>query len=232
MRHLHIRSFGWSIAAALTALATMGSNAHAQVVPASTFDIAVVGFNSTNSGSFLTASVDAVFGTTQTFTGVAKGGQTLTVTSSETIGATNVTDTVTISVPTNFAPTGTTVGSPAGPVTSMEADFGGYNAGTDTLDFAFPEPSLATSGVTGQMLFSGGMTFALSPQGNVQLSNGNMSLEDAEGVGAGGSDLAAFAINSFSFTFTYPVTAVPEPTSLALVGLFTGAGCIWRRRSK
>jgi hypothetical protein len=162
----------------------------------------------------------------------------LTVTSSETIGATNVTDTITISVPTNFAPAGTTVGNPAGVVATMEADLGGYNAGTDTLDFAFPEPTLATAanggtgtGVTGSLTYSGG-TLTLSPQGNVVLSNGNMSLEDAEGVQAGGSDLAAFNINSFTFTFSYPVTAVPEPTSMALVGMFASAGCLWRRRSK
>ena len=176
------------------------------VVPLDTFNIAVVGFNAAQAGAFIVAPLTATFGMTQTFPGAGLGGQTVTVTSSESFSGGNTIDTITISVPTNFLPAGTTIGGT--PVTVLEMDLGGFNAGTNTLDFLTP----VTGGAfTGSMLFSGG-TFTLTP--TVQLTNGNMSLAAAEGVNAGGGDLSPFAIRSFTFTATY--ATVPEPSSVGL----------------
>jgi hypothetical protein len=200
------------------------------VTPNDTFNICIVGFNAASAGAYLVSPLAPTFGTTQTFVGAGPGAQTVTVTSSETIGVTNTTDTITISVPTNFDPTGTTIGGT--PVTVLEMDLGGYNAGTDTLDFLLP---LTSPTYTGSMLYSGG-TFSLSSSAvaNSVLSNSNMSLETALGVNAGGSDLAPFAIRSFTFNVSY-ANAVPEPGSLALMvvgGLGLLLGVQRRRRSK
>jgi hypothetical protein len=191
------------------------------VVPADTFNIAIVGFNSVNSGAYLVSPLTGTFGLTQTFPGAGLGGQTVTVTSSETFNGLNTVDTVTISVPTNFIPTGTTIGGT--PVTLLEMDLGGYNAGTDTLDFLTP---VVGATYTGSLLYSGG-TLTLSPAANTVLTNNNMSLYTAEGVNAGGSNLSPFAIRSFTFTATYP-TVVPEPSTFAL-GAF-GIGALLMRK--
>ncbi|MGI8436646.1 MAG: PEP-CTERM sorting domain-containing protein [Chthoniobacterales bacterium] len=196
---------------------TVFSQLPGAVVPADTFNIAIVGFNAANTGAFLVSPLTATFGMTQTFVGAGPGGQTVTVTSSETINGAMTTDTVTISVPTNFVPTGTTIGGT--PVTLLEMDLGGYNAGTNTLDFLTPVTSPT---YTGSIQYSGG-TFALNPTPNTVLTNGNMSLKTAEGVNAGGSDLSPLAIRSFTFTATY--ATVPEPSSIAL-GLIGGTGLL------
>jgi hypothetical protein len=199
------------------------------VTPNDTFNICIVGFNATNTGAYLVSPLTATFGTTQTFAAAGLGGQTVTVTSSETVGVSTTTDTITISVPTNFAPTGTTIGGT--PVTVMEMDLGGYNAGTNTLDFLLPVTSPT---YTGFMTYSGG-NFSLSSSAvaNSVLTNSNMSLKTALGVNAGGSDLAGFAIRSFTFSVTY--ATVPEPGSLALClvgGLGLLVGVQRRRRSQ
>jgi hypothetical protein len=172
--------------------------------------------------------VDPVFGTTQTFTGDALGGQNLTVSSSETIGAITTTDIITISVPTNFDPSGTTVGSPPSAVLDMETDLGGYNAGADPLDFSSPLVNLS---VIGFMTYSGG-TFPLNPGVNDILSNGNESLATAETVGALGQPLSGAAISSFTFEISYdnPVSTTPEPGTLSLVGTAAAGFLTLRRR--
>jgi hypothetical protein len=188
-----------------------------------TFDITIVGFNANNSGAFLTAAVDPVFGTTQVFPADGLGGQALTVTSSEVIGATTTTDTFSISVPTNFDPAGTTVGGK--PVVVMFADIGGFNAGPDTIDFA---SNVSSATVTGDLIYSGG-TFVLNPTPNNTFTNGGTSLATAEGVNAGGSDLAGLAIHQFDFSVTY-ANPVPEPASMGLFLTAAGAALLRRRR--
>lgn len=183
------------------------------VAPLDTFNIAVVGFNAASVGAFIVSPLTATFGMTMTFPGAGLGGQTVTVTSSESFSGPNTIDTVTISVPTNFLPAGTVIGGT--PVTTLEMDLGGYNAGVNTLDFATP---ITGATYTGSMLYSGG-TFALNPGPNTVLTNSDMSLKTAEGVNAGGGDLSPFAIRSFTFTATY--ATVPEPSSIALGALGT-----------
>jgi hypothetical protein len=197
------------------------------VIPGSTFSIAVVGFSASNGGSYLTAAEVVPFGGTYSFSGAALGGQMLTVTSSEVDNGTTTTDTFTISVPTNFCPTGTLVGSPGSPCTNMEADIGGYNAGADPVKFS---SNVSSATVTGGMIYSGG-PFTLNPAGNSQFTNGGMSWATAEGVNAGGSNLAQFDINQFNFSISYPASPVPEPASAGLLVSAALAGLLmWRRR--
>jgi hypothetical protein len=199
-----------------------GVNNPSAVNAGDTFDIVVVGFNASNSGAYMTGPVDPVFNTTQTYSGDALAGQVLSVTSSEVVGPTTTTDTFTISVPTNFDPTGTTIDGI--PVTFMEADLGGYNAGTDTVDFSSP---LASATPAGSILYGGGSTDTLLPFET--FSNGGSSLAMTAGVAAGGSDLAAFAINSFTLSVTY-ANPVPEPASAGLL-LCMAIGLRKRRRA-
>jgi hypothetical protein len=198
---------------------------NAAVKSGDTFGIAVVGFNNTGSGSYLTALLDPVFGTTTTYTGDALNGQVLTVTASESVSGGTTTDLITISVPTNFDPTGTVVGSPSGPVTSMEADLGAYNAGTDTLDFS---SNISSATLTGSMTYSGG-NFVLNDAGSAVFTNGGTSFGTAEGVNAGGADLAAFGIHAFNFSISYP-TPVPEPVAGGTLLTLAGASVLRRRR--
>lgn len=176
------------------------------VVPADTFQISVAGFNASGAGAFIIAPITATFGLTQTFAG-GLGGQTITVTSSETVGV-NTVDSVTISVPTNFVPAGTTIGGL--PVTTLQLDMGRLNAGTNGFDLVLP---IASATGSGSILFSGG-TLALTP--TVALTNGGTTLSGSEGVAAGGSDLSSFAIRSFTLSFTY--ATVPEPSTWMLLG--------------
>ncbi len=196
------------------------------MIPGSTFSICVVGFSTSNGGSYLTAPVTVPVGGTYTYSGDALGGQVLTVTSSEVDNGTTTTDTFTISVPSNFCPTGTTVGSPASPCTDMEADIGGYNAGADPVSFS---SNVSFGVVTGGMMYSGG-PFALNPAANDQFTNGGMSWATAEGLNAGGANLSQFAINQFNFSIQYPASPVPEPTSVGLLVSLTVAALIMRRR--
>ncbi|MEP6955729.1 MAG: PEP-CTERM sorting domain-containing protein [Chthoniobacterales bacterium] len=188
------------------------------VVPADTFNIAIVGQNTV--AAFLVSPLTATFGITQMFPGAGMGGQTVTVTSSESFSGANTIDTITISVPTNFVPAGTTIGG--NPVTAVFLNLGGFNAGTNTLDFATP---VVGPTYTGSIQFSGG-TFALDATTNTVLTNGGMSLRTAEGVNAG-PDASAFAIRSFTFTATY--ATVPEPSSFAL-GAFGAVALLLRKK--
>jgi hypothetical protein len=192
------------------------------VTPLDTFDIDVVGFTTAGSGAFLAGPFDATFGVTNTYAAAALESQTVTVVSNEVIGLTTTTDTITISVPTSFDPSGTTLGG--SPITSMQAEIGGYNAGTDTLDFALPVSGATATGYT---VYSTNTQFNLSPQ--VTLENGGSSAEAVEGLNAGGADLGAYNFHNFTFAISYP-TAVPEPTSAAAV--LVGIAAVSRRRKR
>jgi hypothetical protein len=195
-------------------------------IPGTTFSICVVGFSTSNGGSYLTTPVTLAVGGTSTFSSDALGSQILTVASSEVDNGATTTDNFTISVPSNFCPTGTLVGSPGSPCTEMEADIGGYNAGADPVQFS---SNVSTATVTGGLLYSGG-ALALDPAANDQFTNGGMSWDTAEGVSAGGSNLAPFAINQFNFSIVYPASPVPEPTSAALLVPAALAALLMRRR--
>jgi hypothetical protein len=196
-------------------LLSIDASAIAGVIPGDTFDITVVGFNSSNVGAYLVSPIDATFGVANaTYAVAGPGGATVTISSSESIGPTITTDTFSIGVPVNFDPSGTSIDG--SPITTMEADVGGYNFGTDTVNFngAIDPSSLS---VSGNIVYSGG-TFALSPAS--QLGGGDTTLAMVEGVTAGGSSLDSFDINTFTFSVSYDnIVPVPEPGSLAPLGL-------------
>jgi hypothetical protein len=200
------------------------------VVPNDTFDIDVVGFDQLGDGVYLAGPFSATFGSTQTFPGAGPNGQTVTVTSSENIGPSTTTDTVTISVPSDFIPSGFTING--NPVTEIEMDLGNSNAGNDTLDFVLP---ITGATYSGSLHYVGGtVDLSSSAQANTVLTNNNMSLETALAASAGGGNLAGIDINSFTFMVMYPTVEVPEPATIGM--LFLGAailgGILFLRRRR
>jgi hypothetical protein len=239
-----------SATAGLTAaLGLLGSaeDARATVITGDTFSIAVVGFNGTTStaaGAYLTTptTFDPAFGAISTYPGDALGGQTLTISSTETVGAVNTVDTITVSVPTNFAPTGTKIGTRY--VAAIDLNIGGYNAfvpgsttAYDTLDFN--QAPLTPVG-TGSIIYGAGTVFPLTPTDT--FTNGGTSLEMAEGVNDGtgasqSSSIEGINVTTISFSLTYPndiPVLVPEPSSKGIMGfaglVFGSAALFFRRR--
>ncbi len=200
-----------------THFAAAASGAPDTAIPGSTFSFAVTGFTSAGNGAFLVGPLTGTFGGTQTFAGAGLGNQTVTLSSSESTSAGFTTTTITISVPMNFDPVGTMINGMV--VTSIFFELGGFNAGANPLDF---NNALTGATFSGSVLFSGG-TLALTP--TVQLSNGDMALAESEGVNSGNSDIAPFAVRSFSFSSRYAAAAVPDAGDAALL-LALGAGAL------
>jgi PEP-CTERM motif len=189
---------------------------YGQIIPGDTFDVSIAGFDLISS-LWVVSPIDATFGTTTVYHGAGLGGADVTVSSAETISGTTITDTITLSVPVNFLPTGTTAGD-GGVVTEMELDLGGYYAGTDRLSLsqAFDPATLKTMG---SEQYEGG-TFALQPLGVTLNANTQLAGYETVNTGPTDSDLSRFAVNSFTMSFSYMNPApVPEPASLVLMGL-------------
>lgn len=193
------------------------------VTPGDTFSFSLAGFNSASGQGFLLFTPQNVaFGTTQTYMGLGPNGQDITISSSETVGATTTTDTFTLSTPTNFLTT-TTFGGIT--ITALQFDLGTANSGSNTVSLVLPITSTTSSG---SILFSGG-TFALTP--TVTISAGGSAYAGVEGVNSGTSAISTFAVRSFTLTVNY--ATVPEPSTLAFVSLgLAGAGImiVARRR--
>lgn len=219
---------GASFQAKGAALSTELDLTPAAVTTLDPYSIAVLGYN-TDSGfsTGLTSQLTATFGATQTYPGAGLGGQDVTVISSETIGATMTTDTFTISVPTNFDPAGTMVGG-TDPVTLIEMDIGGYNAGTNPINFAGP---ISSPTYSGSVLYGTNSTASLNPITGAVLGGGGTTLYSREGVNAGGADLSPYNVRSFTFTVTY-ANPVPEPATwtmmLGALGVLALARCARR----
>jgi hypothetical protein len=211
-----------STAVLLTGLIGVSTPAMAGVVPASTFDIEIDGFNSTGTTGYLllASPLQTTFGSTQVFDGVGPEGQNITVSSSESVGATTTTDTVIVSTPTNFF-TGTKIGSTK--IEALQFDIGDANANNAGITLTSAPTSLTESGY---ILYGTAETqFNLTP---TDYSSGT-TLAAAEGVSYAPNYISTLAVNEFELSFTYanPV-AVPEPATLGafgagLLGLFTVA---------
>ena len=198
-----------------------------------TFQMAILGYNTSETTAvYLVTPITPTFngaGTAQTFTGAALGSQTVTVTTTQTITGSNVTDSLSLSVPTNFIPTGTTT-SAGNVINGIELDLGFNSAGTNTLDFT---PAITgTPTYTGSAIYGAANTpLTLTPQPTLTNNgNGTSSLSFYEAVQTTNANgLSQFAIKQFNFSMTY---AVPEPSTWALstLGLVGCATVILRRR--
>ena len=225
------------LAAFSPARAEVPSNQTNSVVPNDPFGITLTGYNTTEPQydiGLIQSGLSPVFnsGTPQTFANSALGGQTLTVTTTQTGTATNFVDTITITVPTNFVPAGT-VDNNNMIINGIVFSIGTLYGGTSTLDFNTSLVGARYSGsAQGTML----VNTSLAGVQNPQVTNNNMSLSNQEGIysfqanGTTPRDISAFGINQFQFTI-----AVPEPSTYATV-LLGVAGLCWltvaRRRAR
>lgn len=203
------------------------------VSPADTFSVELVAYNTNDfSGNIyaIQSNLTPVFGLAQAYPNAALGGQTLTVSSSESVSNGAVTDTITISVPTNFVPTGT-LDNHKNLINAITFSIGVYQGGTDPLDFTLPLSNPVSSGTA--TISPMGVTSTIPiPQQNAVLSNGNMSYSNEEGV-----FIPLTAMTSISFdqvtSFTFTITNVPEPsTTAALVIGAVGMGRMTFRRRR
>lgn len=215
-----------SIAVLLTGLATVATPAMAGALPGSTFDIDIAGYNYAGTAGYYvvgaTGPLQATFGSTQVFDDAGINGQNITVSSSESVGASTTTDTVIISTPTNFLTTKTIDGTL---ISALQFDIGDANADGVGISLSSAPTSLTESGY---LLYNGGTTFTLSPADE---SSGT-TLGAAEGLlyGSGGSAISNLKVNEFELSFTY-ANPVPEPASLgALCAGFLGLLTVAQRR--
>ena len=186
------------------------------VTPLDGFSFDIVGSNSTSGQGYVLGPVEtALFGLTTTYTGAGIDGQNYTVTSSETISNSRVTDTITVSTPTNFINESTYNGLT---ITALTLNIGTPN----TLDFTSVLTGITT---TGTGLYSTASTLALTPQ--TILSNGGTSLSASEGINSGTTAITGFNVRSFTYVISY---AVPEPSTWAMMGLGLVAGAVVARR--
>ena len=212
----------------------------AAVTPLDTFTISVAGFNTADNtagnqtGVLLTNVLTVTFNGlgaagAQTFANGAAGSQTVTATTTQTVGATTTIDTIALSVPTNFVPTGTTTSSST-VINDIELDMGEFNGGTNTLDFT---PAITgTPTYTGSVFYSGGTLTLTNQAATSTLTNGGASLAYYQALSTTSTaGLSQFTIKQFNFSITYP-NAVPEPSTWALcaLGLAGCAGVVLRRR--
>jgi hypothetical protein len=200
-----------SIAVLLTGLASVATPAMAGALTGSTFDFDIGGFNSTGSvGYYVVGPLQATFGSTQVFDGAGLEGQNITVSSSESVGATTITDTFIVSTPTNFLTANTINGTT---ISDLQLDLGDGNSGGVGITLTSPVTSVT---VSGYLLYEGGTSFNLSPAND----SSSTTLAAAEAVLLGGAPISEIDVNEFEVSFTYanPAAAVPEPASLGVFG--------------
>ena len=204
------------------------------VAAGDTFSIEAVGFNTANPANdiyIFATNLNPTFGTTTGYANDALAGQTLTVSSSEFTSNGTTTDFISVSVPSNFVPAGTTDNG-GQPLNAIQFSFGNYLGGTNPLDFSL---ALTTYNVATAATFNFNGTTTSVPGGSTStLSNGGKSLSAFGQVMATAptTDISNNDVTALSFTITY--AAVPEPTTTGAVLL--GAGsllglAIYRRRS-
>ena len=191
------------------------------------------GFNTASGVGYILGGSTATFGTPLTLATGGVNGQSLTLTSAETVNGTTTTDTFTLTTPTNFITTTTVNGTK---ITSLQFDIGDANSGVipgapDTVDYALP---VTGNTQTGNILYGTTNTsFTLTP--TTTLTNGGQSLAAVEGVNDGTTAISTLAVHSFTYSVTYntiPIPA-PEPSTYAFVGagaLLLGMATVRRNR--
>ncbi len=194
------------------------------VVGGDTFGIELIAYNinkpSDNYPAIATA-LFPVFGTTTPYGSDGPDGQTLTVSSVESSNNGIFTDTISISVPTNFVPADDQTFADGQFVTALDFSIGlvPSTSGTNPIDFTSP---ISLISVTGSATYSGG---SIGLTQNPVLTNGSKSFSNQESVQSSGNSvsISGYDVNAFSVTVTYAL--VPEPSTNAAV-LLGAAGLI------
>ena len=198
------------------------------VTPLDTFSFDVVVFNNTaNVAAYAVSPIDTTFGTTTTYTGAGLGSTNVTITSSETVGITTTTDTFTVSTPSNFAPTGYTIGGTA--IQGVEFDIDQDTTFADPVNLAVAIPSDTT---TGNTIYNTSTNLALTPV--VTLLNSGAAYQAYVGVGVASGSINSLKVHSFTINVTYPTLAiVPEPSTYAAAAVGALAlGTVLLRRNR
>ena len=202
------------------------------VNPGDTFTFDYAGFNSTSGTGYILGGSTATFGTPLTLATGGVNGQSLTLTSTETVNGATTTDTFTLTTPTNFITTTTVNGTT---ITALQFDIGNANSGVipgapDTVDYALP---VTGNTQTGGIIYNTSSTFALTP--TTTLTNGGQSLAAVEGVNDGTTAISSLKVHSFTYSVTYNTlpTAAPEPSAFVLggIGLLGAVGFARRRKA-
>lgn len=207
----------------------------ANVVPNDTFSLEIIGYNTSypEQNIYLTqANLLPAFGTNNSYTNAALGGQTLSVASFEYVNAGVVNDLINISVPNNFVPAGT-VDRGGHVLDAIQFGIGNFFAvNPDPLDFNQPLTSYTVQGSI-SFRYLGANASGVVPM-TTTLGNGNQSLTTFGAVFAtpqGTGDISANQVNSFTLLITYPAAAVPEPSTHTAVALgVAGLFLVLRRR--
>ena len=221
-----------NILMAITAFARASATHAATILPGSTFDLSIIGENATGSlpanqatfnpsyDTFLVPTSTYNFGNTTTVSGI-------TVSSSETVVGTVITDTVTISEPASFDPPGTTFPAVGGsPIETLVFDLGeDAEGGTQNglnYNSAINPAYLLTSGT----VTHGSTTIPIDT--GVDFNGGYTSMYETEGVYFSPTlgDLGPYDFNSFTFT----ATQVPEPATGGILAV-AALGLLRRRRT-
>ena len=203
--------------AAAAVLLSGSPAAEALVAPGTSFNFDLAGFNlSQTTGYFLTAqSLTATFGTSKTFTGAGYEGQDISITSSETLGATTTTDTFTVSTPTNFLTDATINGTT---ISDLELNIGDVNSG-GAVAVVYPITSYSATGSVIYGPVGSPSTGAIAP--NTMLGPGGDSYGVAEGFNTGSATTPASSYDAHTFTYsiTYNTIPVPEPSTWAILSI-------------
>lgn len=234
------RSFLYVLAAS-AALSGFSSAARASadlvlprlVTPGDTFTFDYSGFNNASGVGYILGGGTATFGTPLTLPTGGANGQSITLTSTETVNGTTTTDTFTLTTPTNFLTTANVNGTK---ITALQFDIGNANSGVipgapDTVDYALP---VTGNTQTGSIIYGTANTnFALTP--TTTLTNNAQSLAAVEGVNSGTTAITNLAVHSFTYSVTYNTvpTVAPEPSTWAMLSLgVAGLGFVLRRRAR
>lgn len=211
-----------------TALLLSASMADAAVIPGDRFTFAIVGSSSSPTVFHVLGSgLVATFGTTTTFEGAGVDGLPYTISSSEVIDGTTVTDLFTITTPTSFLNSTTVNGTLiSGLSFSVGAPFSGVGVatGADPVNLTVP---LSTYTLRGHVVYGiNNSTVPLPPF--INLAGDALSFTLQNGITIGNLPISNLGVHEFHFSISYPV---PEPATwgLMLLGLgLTGGVARWR----